>query len=70
MIKTREVRRLGRVAHVVEKKNACKFVMGNLKSMDHLKYIDANRIILKLILKKHGGGAWTGFVWLRIWGER
>jgi hypothetical protein len=34
---------------------------------DHLKDpgIDG-RIILKLIVKKWDGGAWTGLIWLRI----
>lgn len=57
------------MADVVEKINACKVVMGNLKETNHLKHLGAKRIVLKWILNKHNGRTRTGFVWLRIWGE-
>jgi hypothetical protein len=69
MIRSRRMRWLGHVAHVVEKKNECKFVMGKLKETNHLKHLRAKRIILKWILNKHNGRAWTGFVWLMIRGS-
>jgi hypothetical protein len=47
MIRSRRMRWLGHVAHVVEKKNACKVVTGNLKETNHIKHLGAKRIILK-----------------------
>jgi len=39
----------------------------NLKEGDHLEDLRVDgRVILKLILKKYDGRAWTGFNWLRI----
>jgi hypothetical protein len=67
MIISGRMRWLGHMAHVVEKKNACKFVMGKLKETNHLKYLEAKRIILKWILNKQNGRTWTGLVWLTIW---
>jgi hypothetical protein len=49
MIRSRRLRWPEHVAHVVEKKNACKFVMGNPKETNHLKHLGAKRIILKWI---------------------
>lgn len=69
MIRSRRMRWLEHVAHVVEKKNACKVVMGNLKETKHLKNLGTKRIILKWMLNKHNGRTRTGFVWPRIWGS-
>jgi len=46
VIRSRRMRWPGHVAHVVEKKNACKFVMGNLKETNYLKNLGAKGIIL------------------------
>jgi hypothetical protein len=43
MIRSRRMRWLERVAHVVEKKNACRVVMGNLKETNDLKHLGAKR---------------------------
>jgi hypothetical protein len=45
------------------------FWWGDLVERDHLEDLDVDgRIILKYIFKKWdgGGGAWSGFIWLRI----
>jgi hypothetical protein len=69
MNRSRRMRWLGHVAHVVEKKNACKVVTGNLEETNKLKRLGAKRIILKWILNKHNGRTRTGFFWFGIWGR-
>jgi hypothetical protein len=41
-----------------------KFLSKNLKGRDHAEDLGIN--IIKLVLGKYGGKAWTGFIWLRI----
>jgi hypothetical protein len=44
-----------------------RFWWGELKERDHLKDKSVGgRIILKWVLKKNGGSARTGLIWLRI----
>jgi hypothetical protein len=39
----------------------------NMKGRDHLQKLGVyGRIILKCILKNHGGRVWTGFILLKI----
>ena len=39
----------------------------NLREIDRFEDLDIDgRIILKCILNKSVGSAWTGFIWLRI----
>jgi len=42
------------------------FWWGDLRERDHLEQLGIDgRIILKCILKKWDGEAWTGLIWLR-----
>ena len=44
-----------------------RFWLGNLKAREHLEYLGIDgRIILKLMLKKETGWAWTSLIWFRI----
>jgi hypothetical protein len=44
-----------------------KLWLESLKGRDQWEDLDVDgRIILRWILKKHGGRVWNGFVWLRI----
>jgi hypothetical protein len=47
-----------------------KFWSENLTERDHLEdpRVDG-RAIFKRIFKKQIGRLWTGFIWLRIWGQ-
>ena len=43
------------------------FWWGNLRKGDHLEYPGLDgRIILQWNFRALNGGAWTGFIWLRI----
>jgi hypothetical protein len=44
-----------------------RFWSENLKGRDHSKDLDVDgKIILEYILRKKGGKAWSGFIWIRI----
>jgi hypothetical protein len=43
------------------------FCWRNLEERDHLECLDIDaRIILTWVIKKLGGGVWTGLIWLGI----
>jgi hypothetical protein len=43
------------------------FWKGSLKEVDHFEDTDlAGKVILKYILMKEYGAAWSGFIWFRI----
>jgi hypothetical protein len=55
------MREAGHVAHVDEKRNAYRVLVGKLKERDHLESLRIDgRLILNEILKKYDDRAWTG----------
>jgi hypothetical protein len=67
VIRSKRMRRVGHIERIVEKRNACRVVMGKPEGDRPLKNVGVQRrIILKWILKEYNG-EWTRFVWLRIW---
>jgi hypothetical protein len=58
----------GHVACVGERRGAFRVLVGNLRKRIHLEDLGIDgKIIIKWILKKWGGEAWTRLIWLRIW---
>jgi hypothetical protein len=56
----------GRIWHVWGRNVRKVFWWGGLRERDHLEDLEVDgRIILKCIFKTWGG-AWTGFMWLRV----
>jgi hypothetical protein len=55
----------GHGTNMMENKNSCIYLAGNMKEGDCLEDpgIDV-RIILKLLFKKWDGWVWTGFIWV------
>jgi hypothetical protein len=52
---------------MVERKVHTEFWWGNLGEKEHFENLGlGKRIILKYILKKSFGRAWTGLIWLSI----
>jgi hypothetical protein len=67
MIKSRRIRWAGHVARMVEKRNACRILVGNQKERDHWEDEDVGGwAILKWILERSVGMVWIGSIWLRI----
>jgi hypothetical protein len=63
MIKLRRMRWAGHVAHIWEKMNKYRILVGKPEGKrPHI----SGRMILKLILENQDGVLWTGFIWLRI----
>ena len=56
----------GQVACVGKKRNAYKYLVGNLKERNHLEDIGVDgRITLKRTLNKQDARVWASFIWLR-----
>ena len=53
------------MARMEERRSGYNFLVGSLKERDHFEDLGVNRIILKWVLKKQVGRAWTGLIWLR-----
>jgi hypothetical protein len=51
---------------MAQKGNAESVWCENLKERDHLEDISVDRKVLKCVLKKQNGTAFTGLIWLRI----
>jgi hypothetical protein len=67
MIKSSRLRWAGHVACMGRRDVYTGFWWGNLRERDHLEDPAVNgRIILKLLLRKWDGKAWTGLIWLKI----
>jgi hypothetical protein len=49
-----------------EKRNTSMVIVRNLNEKDHAEELGVHKTILKWILKKQDGEAWTGFGWLKI----
>jgi hypothetical protein len=57
----------GAFACMVERKVLTEFwceILGEIKHFENLSF--DKRVILKWVLKKSFGSAWTGLIWLRI----
>jgi hypothetical protein len=67
VMKLRRMRWKGHVTHIGGKKARTEHWCLNLKGRDHLEALGVDeRILLKWILKKSVGRAWTGLLWLRV----
>jgi hypothetical protein len=55
----------GHVAHMGEKRNAYRILVGKPEGKRPYKDV-GRRIILKHVLEKYGRVIWTGFIWLTI----
>ena len=67
LIKSRRMRGTGQVASMGGRTVHTGFWWRDLSEREHLQDPGLDgRIILKLILKKWDGEAWTGLIWLRI----
>jgi hypothetical protein len=67
LIKSRRIRWVGCVAHSGGKRGAQGFWWGDLSERDHLEELGVDvRMILKWIIRKWDGKAWTILIWLGI----
>jgi hypothetical protein len=65
VVKSKGMRCVGHVALMVVTRRHAEFWWVKLKEGDHMEDLDLDgRIMLKCILKKEGGRARTGFIWL------
>jgi hypothetical protein len=57
----------GHVAHLGERRNACRVLAGKPEGKIPVEHPDVGgRIVLKWILEKQDGVVWTGFIWLSV----
>jgi len=67
VIKSRRVKWTEHVACMGDRRSAYRVLVGKPEGKDHLENINVDEsIILKCILKKWDGKAWTGLIWFRI----
>jgi hypothetical protein len=67
VIKSSRLRWAGHVARMGERRGAYRASVGKPEGRNHLEDPGVDgRIILKWILERLDGGAWTGSIWLRI----
>jgi len=69
VIKSTRMSLAGHLACVGELGSAYRFWLGNLREQDQLADpgIDGRIILKRIFWGWDGRGAWTGFLWLRIW---
>jgi hypothetical protein len=67
VMKSRQMRWVGHVARMGERRGVYRFRWGNLRERDHLGDPGIHeRVILRWIFRKRDVGVWTGSSWLRI----
>jgi hypothetical protein len=67
VIKSRRMRWAGHVVCTGDRNSAYRVLLEKLRERDHLEDLGIDRsTILRWMFRKWDGGAWTGFIWLRI----